>query len=816
VLDRWRGNEVSSETLYNRLFQLQDEGRAFLGSCEGTCRGLFRFKRITPRLISGLGTETRTSANLVPTVRLALTLQANIGGDVMKLRIGVLLLLGVFLVSDVNSQTKEPARPDFGGDGIFSYVPPKGWAVISVPGTPLKYKAAFGEQVRGYTPNIALMSQEYTKSLDEYVTESLNQLKANMEGFAFLGKSDFQTSDGVRGIKLVTEYDDTSGNSKDRLRQIWYIFKSGPKALATICSRGAGDDKAVDQAFDAAMKTLRFTITSEERKPLAQDRESKQAAGWKQYSNDKVGLSFNYPSRCELYDKKEKLPEKFRKVWRDNTLLICLDLKPPIINFNVGIGKVAIPASSSFALYWDSVFDAISQQKDVKRLSFRSLTVSGRDAAEMVCVDKSDLKMKMVALAGYNDTFFILQFGAPSKEFDSLDKDVFTPWVDGVKVFSPRQEKVQSQDNRQVWEHTDRLFKDQGNRSWIETDRQGKVLYTFTEIDRTGDFIEIQDSSRGYTVRLYGNAMYIKGGNKSGLAKFAEFTKFYDGKWSEVASGQGKGQHPLLKKAEQGDALAQVDLGLDYERGKGVPQDYDEAVKWFRKSADQGHPQGQYKLARMYERGKGVERDYQKARELYRKAADQGYAPAQVSLGYMYEKAEGVPRDYVEAVKWYRKAAEQGNALGQNNLGVMYRKGQGVAQDHVEAVKWYRKSAEQGNSFGQANLGSAYFKGQGVQRDHSKAVELLQKAAAQNNPAAQNHLGNMCKSGEGLAKDTKEAANWYRKSAEQGYATAQYNLGWMYHHGVGVDENRQEAVKWYRKAAEQGNEQAKKSLKVME
>ena len=76
--------------------------------------------------------------------------------------------------------------------------------------------------------------------------------------------------------------------------------------------------------------------------------------------------------------------------------------------------------------------------------------------------------------------------------------------------------------------------------------------------------------------------------------------------------------------AEQGEAIAQLDLGAMYFDGKGVPQDYAEAVKW------------------------------------YRKAAEQGAWAAQFQLGAMYDTGNGVPQDYAEAVKWYRKAATKG------------------------------------------------------------------------------------------------------------------------------------------------------------
>jgi len=41
--------------------------------------------------------------------------------------------------------------------------------------------------------------------------------------------------------------------------------------------------------------------------------------------------------------------------------------------------------------------------------------------------------------------------------------------------------------------------------------------------------------------------------------------------------------------AEQGDASAQYNLGVMYENGKGVAQDYREAVSWYRLAAADGN-----------------------------------------------------------------------------------------------------------------------------------------------------------------------------------------------------------------------------------
>jgi TPR repeat protein len=95
----------------------------------------------------------------------------------------------------------------------------------------------------------------------------------------------------------------------------------------------------------------------------------------------------------------------------------------------------------------------------------------------------------------------------------------------------------------------------------------------------------------------------------------------------------------IQKAAEQGDAVPQLNLGIMYADGQGGPQDYAQAMSWFRKLAEQGS------------------------------------SDAQLNLGLMYHKGQGVPQDYVQATAWYQKAAEQRNYKAQCNLGFMYNNG---------------------------------------------------------------------------------------------------------------------------------------------
>src|ERR1700723_2570184 len=49
-------------------------------------------------------------------------------------------------------------------------------------------------------------------------------------------------------------------------------------------------------------------------------------------------------------------------------------------------------------------------------------------------------------------------------------------------------------------------------------------------------------------------------------------------------------------RAEQGDAKSQWALGAMYNYGRGVPKDYVEAVRWYRKSAEQGYAKAEFNL----------------------------------------------------------------------------------------------------------------------------------------------------------------------------------------------------------------------------
>ena len=101
------------------------------------------------------------------------------------------------------------------------------------------------------------------------------------------------------------------------------------------------------------------------------------------------------------------------------------------------------------------------------------------------------------------------------------------------------------------------------------------------------------------------------------------------------------------RAAEDGDRTARIALGEMYARGEGVPRNAEAAVTWFRrddtleqdvwvplnvkpyvefvrKRADNGEANAQFDLGWMYHHGKGVPEDAATAAAWYRKAAGPG------------------------------------------------------------------------------------------------------------------------------------------------------------------------------------------------
>jgi len=140
----------------------------------------------------------------------------------------------------------------------------------------------------------------------------------------------------------------------------------------------------------------------------------------------------------------------------------------------------------------------------------------------------------------------------------------------------------------------------------------------------------------------------------------------------------------LTPLAEQGNADAQVLLGLMYFRGQGVSKDSSLALKWYKAAAEQGNADGQAHLGSMYLMGIGVKKDTSQALKLWKLSANQGNLGAQVNLGLAYRNLRDVPHDFVQSYMWFDLAALGGDPLAARQRDDLQRL---MSPDQIEKAR---------------------------------------------------------------------------------------------------------------------------------
>ena len=68
---------------------------------------------------------------------------------------------------------------------------------------------------------------------------------------------------------------------------------------------------------------------------------------------------------------------------------------------------------------------------------------------------------------------------------------------------------------------------------------------------------------------------------------------------------------------------------------RGIPQDLEAAVAWYRRAAEAGYAMAQYNLASMLAEGEGCERDLAAAREWLRRSVAGGYEYAEGLVAHL-------------------------------------------------------------------------------------------------------------------------------------------------------------------------------------
>lgn len=192
--------------------------------------------------------------------------------------------------------------------------------------------------------------------------------------------------------------------------------------------------------------------------------------------------------------------------------------------------------------------------------------------------------------------------------------------------------------------------------------------------------------------------------------------------------------------------------------------DYPRAFNAYQHAADLEDPIANYDLGLIYEKGKGQPTDVEKAQELYLIAANQGVVKAMVSLGNLYAQQHKMKK----SLSWLNKAAMQNDPDAMYQLGWLSEQGLNPQGTIKDAVTYYQSAAALGQSNAMLALARIYQLGTGVSPDLQKSASYYAELARRNYPTAQYQLAKFCLAGVAKECTNQEAKNWLIKAGQNG------------------------------------------------
>ncbi len=260
----------------------------------------------------------------------------------------------------------------------------------------------------------------------------------------------------------------------------------------------------------------------------------------------------------------------------------------------------------------------------------------------------------------------------------------------------------------------------------------------------------------------------------------------------------------LQRAADAGSSEGMHRLALVYAEGlAGTPRDERRAAELFERAAAAGHRRAQINIGILYLRGQGVPRDVVQARAWLEKAAAGGDVYALYTLGRAMEESGGLAAsDPVRATDLYRRATEGGHPYAVLRYALALNDGIGVKRDPAEAQRLLVQAHEGGLPEAALAMGDVTAR-RPLSRDKAANAKMLQTAfawyqAAANRgvASAQYKVATAYLAGVGVERDPMQAQLWYGRAAQQGLAEAQFTLGIMLIDGVAGVVDPIEGYKW--------------------
>jgi len=137
--------------------------------------------------------------------------------------------------------------------GGFSCVAPADWTVREFPG--LKYQVVVGPAQDGFAPNLNIIDEEFTGTLDAYVDANLKAVKDAFVKFKLVKKAEkFMTNGKLEARRFTIE----SEQSERMVRQTFYLFRRDERMYVVTASALADGGDKFDKEFERCLKTFQF------------------------------------------------------------------------------------------------------------------------------------------------------------------------------------------------------------------------------------------------------------------------------------------------------------------------------------------------------------------------------------------------------------------------------------------------------------------------------------------------------------------------------------------------------------------------------
>lgn len=241
------------------------------------------------------------------------------------------------------------------------------------------------------------------------------------------------------------------------------------------------------------------------------------------------------------------------------------------------------------------------------------------------------------------------------------------------------------------------------------------------------------------------------------------------------------------------DAIQIYNQGYCYYTGsEGYPLNYNKALECFKKAAELGVSHAMNYLGLIYEDGEIVEQNYRIAVDWFYRAiqADSGNAHAAYNLGRMYYNGTGVEKDMTKAYQFCKAAVD----LGLGNKHSVYPQSCYLTgciliehyNNHKDSVPYFVDAAKYGN------IPEAWYNLGWLSENGYTPLK---------NPGSDAKASR-----DGMAR------GFYEDAAKLGYVEAMDAVGRLYCAYQMYDEARP----WLEKAASMGYEPAKKRLKMID